>query len=87
MPRFKLHRVIVNIQYAFLFQKKKAGKKELTNIIEATRYNPSVAASESTIFLKIWLAKKEPVLIEPDATRLSMPLIASKNAETYFFKK
>ena len=59
------------------------GKKQLTNIIEAIRYNPSVAASESTIFLKIWLEKKEPVLIEPDATRLSMPLIASQNAEIY----
>ena len=60
----KLCIALVNIQYIFLCRKKE--EKELTNIIEATRYNPSVAASEITIFLKIWLLKSEPALSDPD---------------------
>ena len=56
-------------------------------MIEAIRYNPRVAASEITIFLKIWLVKREPALSSPEETRPSMPLIASKNAEAYFFLK
>ena len=62
---------------------KKRGGKKLTKIIEATRYNPSVAASEITIFLKIWLVKREVALSDPEETRSSMPLIARRNAETY----
>jgi hypothetical protein len=69
-------------QYVFCFFVRR-GEKRLTNIIEAIRYNPSVAAIEITIFLKIWLVKREPGVSDPDATRFSMPLIASKKAETY----
>ena len=57
--------------------------KNSTNMIEATRYNPRVAASEITIFLKIWLVKRELALSDPASTRLWMPLTASKSADAY----
>jgi hypothetical protein len=69
------HRVVVSTIHRVLFQ--------LTKISEETTYNPSVAKSESTIFLKMWLVKRAVRLIECEETRFSMPLIASKNAANY----
>jgi hypothetical protein len=80
MPRFKLRIALVK-NLSFSNKKKERLGKTLTNISEATRYNPRVAASEITIFLKIWLVKREPTSSPPEETRPSMPLIASKNAE------
>jgi hypothetical protein len=51
---------------------------------EEKTYNPSVAASEMTIFLNSALEKKVPKLSLPFVTAMFwIPLIASKNAANF----
>lgn len=62
-------------------------REELTKITEAMMYNPNVANSESTIFLKIELVNASLMFILPpfSAAIASMPLNASKNAATVMY--
>ena len=79
VPWFELYRSVDLLSF---FEKQT--KKKLTNISEAIIYKPRVAKSESTIFLKIWFVKGESTLSSFEATRFSMPLMASKNAAAYY---